>query len=74
MYLRNILKIELHFAVLNETDSSYRTRSLPAWGKGSKQRPVSTTDDMEELYAKVNQNILLQHNSYYINILLNFFY
>ncbi|KAG4071844.1 hypothetical protein HA402_006005 [Bradysia odoriphaga] len=40
--------------VLNETDSAYRTRSLPAWGKGSKQRPVSTADDIEELYAKVN--------------------
>ncbi|KAJ6645562.1 hypothetical protein Bhyg_00768, partial [Pseudolycoriella hygida] len=39
--------------VLNETDTSYRTRSLPAWGKGSKQRPVSTADDIEELYAKL---------------------
>ena len=39
--------------VINETDSAYRTRSLPAWGK-VKQRPVSTTDDLEELYAKVS--------------------
>lgn len=41
------------FTVLSDTDSAYRTRSLPAWGKGNKQRPVSTTDDLEELYAKV---------------------
>lgn len=27
---------------------------MPSWGKGAKQRPVSTTDDLEELYAKVN--------------------
>lgn len=43
------------FTVLNDTDNAYRTRSLPAWGKGSKQRPVSTTDDIEELYAKVSK-------------------
>ncbi|XP_059608221.1 uncharacterized protein LOC132256057 [Phlebotomus argentipes] len=42
-------------SVLSESEeSSYRTRSLPSWGKGAKQRPVSTTDDLEELYAKVN--------------------
>lgn len=41
-------------SVLSESDASYRTRSLPSWGKGGKQRPVSTTDDLEELYAKVN--------------------
>lgn len=34
--------------------AAYRTRSLPSWGKGNKQRPVSTTDDLEELYAKVS--------------------
>lgn len=47
--------------VLCESDPNYRTRSLPAWGKG-KQRPVSTTDDLEELYAKVHleQGIVLQ--------------
>lgn len=33
--------------------TAYRTRSLPSWGKGNKHRPVSTTDDLEELYAKV---------------------
>lgn len=41
-------------SVLNETDSAYRTRSLPVWGK-FKPRPVSTTDDLEELYAKVRR-------------------
>ncbi|GAB0086918.1 G-box-binding factor-like [Sergentomyia squamirostris] len=47
-------------SVLSESEESYRTRSLPhgpLWGKGAKQRPVSTgviTDDLEELYAKVN--------------------
>lgn len=35
--------------------AAYRTRSLPSWGKGNKQRPVSTTDDLEELYAKVSE-------------------
>lgn len=40
-------------SVLSDTDSAYRTRSLPAWGK-TKPRPVSTADDLEELYAKVN--------------------
>lgn len=44
--------------VLNESDSAYRTRSLPAWGK-FKQRPVSTTDDLEELYAKVSYKLVL---------------
>lgn len=44
-------------SVLSDTDSAYRTRSLPAWGKGNKQRPVSTTDDLEELYAKVNLHL-----------------
>lgn len=34
--------------------SAYRTRSLPSWGKNNKQRPVSTPDDLETLYAKVN--------------------
>ncbi|KFB42163.1 AGAP013535-PA-like protein [Anopheles sinensis] len=36
-----------------ETGTSYRTRSLPSWGK-NKQRPLSNADDLEELYAKVN--------------------
>lgn len=49
----------IYFTVLNETDSAYRTRSLPAWGKGSKQRPVSTADDIEELYAKVSERTFL---------------
>ncbi|XP_062534420.1 G-box-binding factor-like isoform X2 [Armigeres subalbatus] len=33
--------------------TSYRTRSLPSWGK-NKQRPLSNADDLDELYAKVN--------------------
>ncbi|XP_058454530.1 G-box-binding factor-like isoform X1 [Malaya genurostris] len=33
--------------------TSYRTRSLPSWGK-NKQRPLSNADDLEELYTKVN--------------------
>lgn len=40
-------------SVLSESESSYRTRSLPAWGK-TKQRPVSITADLEELYTKVS--------------------
>ncbi|XP_035778913.1 probable serine/threonine-protein kinase DDB_G0280133 [Anopheles albimanus] len=36
-----------------DTSTSYRTRSLPSWGK-NKQRPLSNADDLEELYAKVN--------------------
>lgn len=39
--------------VLSENDAAYKSRSLPSWGK-SKQRPISTADDLEELYAKVN--------------------
>ncbi|CAD7088565.1 unnamed protein product [Hermetia illucens] len=39
--------------VLSENDAAYKSRSLPSWGK-SKPRPVSTADDLEELYAKVN--------------------
>jgi hypothetical protein len=31
--------------------ASYRTRSLPS---RNKQRPASTADDLEELYAKVS--------------------
>lgn len=38
----------------NDAQSNYRTRSLPSWGKNSKQRPASTIDDFEELYAQVN--------------------
>ncbi|XP_055607414.1 G-box-binding factor-like isoform X2 [Uranotaenia lowii] len=34
-------------------NTSYRTRSLPSWGK-NKQRPLSNADDLDELYAKVN--------------------
>uniref|UniRef100_A0A182MQX8 Uncharacterized protein n=1 Tax=Anopheles culicifacies TaxID=139723 RepID=A0A182MQX8_9DIPT len=36
-----------------DTNTTYRTRSLPSWGK-NKQRPLSNADDLEELYAKVN--------------------
>lgn len=46
----------MSFSYLGLTDlelAAYRTRSLPSWGKGNKQRPVSTADDLEELYAKV---------------------
>lgn len=38
----------------NDTQSNYRTRSLPSWGKNGKQRPASTVDDLDELYAQVN--------------------
>lgn len=38
----------------SDAQSSYRTRSLPSWGKNGKQRPASTIDDLEELYAQVN--------------------
>lgn len=37
-----------------DPQSNYRTRSLPSWGKNGKPRPVSTIDDLEELYAQVN--------------------
>uniref|UniRef100_A0A182SI34 Uncharacterized protein n=2 Tax=Neocellia TaxID=44535 RepID=A0A182SI34_9DIPT len=37
----------------SDTNTTYRTRSLPSWGK-NKQRPLSNADDLEELYAKVN--------------------
>ncbi|XP_055382457.1 probable transcription-associated protein 1 [Condylostylus longicornis] len=39
-------------SILYENDPAYKSRSLPSWGK--KQRPVSTADDLDELYAKVN--------------------
>lgn len=41
----------------SETETSYRTRSLPAWGK-LKQRPVTITDDIATLYVKVFEHSL----------------
>lgn len=38
----------------SESETSYRTRSLPAWGK-IKQRPVTITDDIANLYVKVKK-------------------
>ncbi|CAN7990670.1 unnamed protein product [Ixodes pacificus] len=35
------------------SELTLKTRSLPSWGR-SKQRPLSTEDDIGELYAKVN--------------------
>lgn len=52
-----------------ESSSNYRTRSLPAWGK-IKQRPLSTADNIAELYAKVCIDcrfIVLWISSYGIN-------
>lgn len=35
-------------------ESTLKTRSLPAWVR-SKPRPLSTEDDLNDLYAKVNR-------------------
>lgn len=52
----SLSNIRLFLSGLSDMElAAYRTRSLPSWGKGNKQRPVSTTDDLEELYAKVSQ-------------------
>lgn len=37
----------------SSSELTLKTRSLPSWGR-SKQRPLSTEDDLGELYAKVN--------------------
>lgn len=37
----------------NTGEPSLKTRSLPAWVR-SKPRPLSTEDDLNDLYAKVN--------------------
>lgn len=49
--------------------AAYRTRSLPSWGKGNKQRPVSTADDLEELYAKVGEEGVWEFSD--INLIQN---
>ncbi|XP_035213074.1 uncharacterized protein LOC118187004 isoform X2 [Stegodyphus dumicola] len=36
-----------------DTNSTMKTRSLPLWGR-SRPRPLSTEDDLNELYAKVS--------------------
>lgn len=38
---------------IHNSDSALKTRSLPAWVR-SKPRPLSTEDDLNDLYAKVN--------------------
>lgn len=55
--------MKLHvFSVLDEVSTkdeeissvpTLKTRSLPAWVR-SKPRPLSTEDDLNDLYAKVN--------------------
>ncbi|CAN7993014.1 unnamed protein product [Ixodes hexagonus] len=52
--------LRVHFSAQQSLYNPYgsseltlKTRSLPSWGR-SKQRPLSTEDDIGELYAKVN--------------------
>lgn len=40
------------WTAFSESETNYRTRSLPAWGK-LKQRPITITDDIANLYIKV---------------------
>ncbi|KAK8769769.1 hypothetical protein V5799_013769 [Amblyomma americanum] len=40
-------------SIYGSSDLTLKTRSLPSWGR-AKQRPLSTEDDLSELYAKVN--------------------
>lgn len=42
-----------YYNVSGSNDLTLKTRSLPSWGR-AKQRPLSTEDDLSELYAKVN--------------------
>ncbi|KAH7981998.1 hypothetical protein HPB52_002580 [Rhipicephalus sanguineus] len=42
-----------YYNVYGSNDLTLKTRSLPSWGR-AKQRPLSTEDDLSELYAKVN--------------------
>lgn len=51
-----------------DTSTTYRTRSLPSWGK-NKQRPLSNADDLEELYAKVVRSHTLK--SYNVAIVVD---
>ncbi|KAH8032974.1 hypothetical protein HPB51_004655 [Rhipicephalus microplus] len=41
-----------YYNVYGSNDLALKTRSLPSWGR-AKQRPLSTEDDLSELYAKV---------------------
>lgn len=42
-----------HFpTATDETETNYKTRSLPHWGK-SKQRTVTQADDISNLYVTV---------------------
>lgn len=59
---RNILFGVIFFTVLDEVSNkdeqntgepTLKTRSLPAWVR-SKPRPLSTEDDINDLYAKVS--------------------
>lgn len=40
-------------------EPSLKTRSLPAWVR-SKPRPLSTEDDLNDLYAKVTRPFVMQ--------------
>uniref|UniRef100_A0A1E1X9M4 Uncharacterized protein n=1 Tax=Amblyomma aureolatum TaxID=187763 RepID=A0A1E1X9M4_9ACAR len=42
-----------YYSIYGSSDLALKTRSLPSWGR-AKQRPLSTEDDLSELYAKVN--------------------
>lgn len=42
-----------YYSIYGSSDLTLKTRSLPSWGR-AKQRPLSTEDDLSELYAKVN--------------------
>lgn len=44
---------EPYYNLYGSNDLTLKTRSLPSWGR-AKQRPLSTEDDLSELYAKVN--------------------
>lgn len=51
--INSLNDLQYYYAAFSESETSYRTRSLPAWGKG-RQRPVTAiTDDIATLYVKV---------------------
>lgn len=53
---KSIKNWDVLMAAFSESETSYRTRSLPAWGK-VKQRPVTITDDIATLYVKVIESL-----------------
>lgn len=57
----NFLTVLDEFGTKDDTitgESALKTRSLPAWVR-SKPRPLSTEDDLNDLYAKVRTYILV---------------